>query len=397
MNTIIKEKIEQAVSVLKEKDIDMWLTFVRESAYSKDPVMDIIVGTNVTWESAFTICKDGSYSAIIGSLDVANMKAQGIYEDVTGYVQSIKEPFLELLNSKKPRSIAVNYSKNSNIADGLSHGMYLILLDHFKGTGYEDKLISSEEIIAALRGRKSKVEIANMTEAVNVTLSIYDEVTTFMKPGMTEQQVADFILSRVREKGLETAWEEDQCPAVYTGPDSAGAHAEPTKRIIQKGHVLNIDFGVKINGYCSDLQRTWYFLRDGEDKAPAEVQRGFDVIKDSIQLVADKLKPGVLGYEMDDIARKFIVENGYPEFPHALGHQVGRIAHDGGCGLFPKWERYGTIPYMKVEESQVYTIEPRLPIKDFGVATIEEEVFVTKDGCVYLSKPQKELYLIKAN
>jgi len=52
---------------------------------------------------------------------------------------------------------------------------------------------------------------------------------------------------------------------------------------------------------------------------------------------------------------------------------------------------------MKVEESQVYTIEPRLPIKDFGVATIEEEVFVTKDGCVYLSKPQKELYLIKAN
>ncbi len=397
MNAIIKEKIEQAVSILKEKDIDMWLTFVRESAYSKDPVMDIIVGTNVTWESAFTICKDGTYSAIIGSLDVANMKAQGIYEDITGYVQSINEPLANLFNSKKPKSIAVNYSKNSNIADGLSHGMYLILMDHLKGTGYEDKLVSSEEIIAALRGRKSKAEIANLTEAVNVTLSIYDEVTKFMKPGMTEQQVADFILSRVKEKGLETAWEEDQCPAVFTGPDSAGAHAEPTKRIIQKGHVLNIDFGVKINGYCSDLQRTWYFLRDDEDKAPSEVQRGFDVIKDSIQLVADKLKPGVMGCEMDDIARNFIVKNGYPEYPHGLGHQVGRIAHDGGCGLFPRWDRYGTIPYMKVEESQVYTIEPRLPVKDFGVATIEEEVFVTKDGCRYISKPQKELYLIKAD
>jgi Xaa-Pro aminopeptidase len=397
MNTIIKEKIEQAISILKEKNIDMWFTFVRESAYSKDPVMDIIVGTNVTWESVFTICKDGTYSAIIGSLDVANMKAQGVYEDVTGYVQSIKEPLLNLLNSKNPGSIALNYSKNSNIADGLTYGMYLILLDHLKGTGYEDKLISSEEIIAALRGRKSAAEIANLTESVNVTLSIYDEVTKFMKPGMTEQQVADFILSRVKEKGLETAWEEDQCPAVYTGPDSAGAHAEPTKRIIQKGHVLNIDFGVKINGYCSDLQRTWYFLRDGEDKAPAEVQRGFDVIKDSIQLVADKLKPGVMGCEMDDIARNFIVKNGYPEYPHGLGHQVGRIAHDGGCGLFPRWERYGTIPFMKVEESQVYTIEPRLPVKDFGVATIEEEVLVTKDGCRYLSKPQKELYLIKAD
>jgi Xaa-Pro aminopeptidase len=394
MNTIIKEKIEQAVSILKEKNIDMWLTFVRESAYSKDPVMDVIVGTNVTWESAFTICKDGTYSAIIGSLDVANMKAQGIYEDVTGYVQSINEPLLNLLKKKNPRNIAVNYSKNSNLADGLSHGMFLLLLDHLKGTGYEEKLVSSEEIIAALKGRKSNAEIANLTEAVNVTLSIYDEVTKFMKPGMTEQHVADFILGRVKEKGLETAWEEDQCPAVFTGPDSAGAHAEPTKRIIQKGHVLNIDFGVKINGYCSDLQRTWYFLRDGEDKAPAEVQRGFDVIKDSIQLVADKLKPGVMGCEMDDIARNFIVENGYPEYSHGLGHQVGRIAHDGGCGLFPRWERYGTIPFMKVEESQVYTIEPRLPVKDFGVATIEEEVFVTKDGCRYLSNPQKELYLI---
>ena len=375
----------------------MWLTFVRESAYSKDPVMDIIVGTNVTWESAFTICKDGSYSSILGSLDMANMKAQGIYENITGYVQSINEPLLNLFKEKNPKSIAINYSKNSNLADGLSHGMYLLLLDHLKGTGYEGKLVSSEDIIAALRGRKSKAEIANLTEAVNVTLSIYDEVTKFMKPGMTEQQVADFILSRVKEKGLETSWEEDQCPAVFTGPESAGAHAEPTKRIIQKGHVLNIDFGVKINGYCSDLQRTWYFLRDGEDKAPAEVQRGFDVIVDSIQLVADKLKPGVMGCEMDDIARNFIVENGYPEYPHGLGHQVGKIAHDGGCGLFPRWERYGTIPFMKVEESQVYTIEPRLPVKDFGVATIEEEVFVTEDGCIFLSKPQKELYLIKAN
>jgi Xaa-Pro aminopeptidase len=358
--------------------------------------MDIIVGTNVTWESAFTICRNGSYSAIIGSLDTANMKSQGIFEDITGYVKSIKEPFLNLINSKKPNVIAVNFSKNSNIADGLTYGMYLILMDYLKGTDYADKLVSSEEIISALRGRKSPAELANMTEAVNVTLSIYNEVTKFMKPGMTEKKVADYITGLVKAKGLEPAWEEDQCPAVFTGPDSAGAHAEPTKRTIQKGHVLNIDFGVKINGYCSDLQRTWYFLRDGEDHAPAEVQRGFDVIRDSIQMVADKIKPGVMGYEMDEIARNYIVANGYEEYPHALGHQVGRIAHDGGCGLFPRWERYGTIPYLKVEESQVYTIEPRLPVKDFGVATIEEEVLVTKDGSRFISTPQKELYLIKS-
>jgi Xaa-Pro aminopeptidase len=396
MSKIIIEKIQQAVNILNEMNIDMWITFVRESAYSKDPVMDVIVGTNVTWESAFTICRDGSYSAILGSLDKANMEAQGVYKDITGYVQSIKEPLFNLLKIKKPLSIAVNYSTNSNIADGLSHGMYLILTGYLKEAGYAGKLVSSEEIIAALRGRKSPSEISNMTEAVKTTLAIYDEVTEFMKPGMTEKEVADFISGIVKSKGLETAWEEDQCPAVFTGPDSAGAHAEPTKRTIQKGHVLNIDFGVKINGYCSDLQRTWYFLKDDEDNAPAEVLKGFNVIKDSIQMVADKIKPGVMGCEMDDIARNYIVENGYEEYPHGLGHQVGRIAHDGGCGLFPRWERYGTIPYMKLEESQVYTIEPRLPIKDYGVATVEEEVLVTKEGCRFISKPQKELYLIKS-
>src|SRR5674476_640959 len=216
MSNIIKEKILQAVNILKEKNIDMWITFVRESAYSKDPVMDVIVGTNVTWESAFTICSDGSYSAIIGSLDVANMKSQEIYTDITGYVKSIKEPLLNLINNKKPKSIAVNFSKNSNIADGLTHGMYLILLDYLKETKYADKIISSEEIISALRGRKTPEELANMTEAVNVTLSIYDEVTKFIKPGMTEKQVADFIYGLVKAKGLEPSWEEDQCPAVFT-------------------------------------------------------------------------------------------------------------------------------------------------------------------------------------
>ena len=207
--------------------------------------------------------------------------------------------------------------------------------------------------------------------------------------------MAEFIKAKVKERGLEFAWDVEHCPAVFTGPDTAGAHAGPTGREIKKGHILNIDFGVKVNGYCSDLQRTWYFLRDDEDKAPAEVQKGFDTIVTSIQKSKEQLKPGMLGYEIDDVARKYIVENGYAEYPHGLGHQVGKAAHDGGTGLFPRWERYGNTPYLKVEENQVFTIEPRLTVEGFGIATVEEEVVVTKDGCEYISSPQKELYLIR--
>lgn len=395
MNEMVKEKIEQAASILKEKGIDMWLIFARESSNLKDPSMEIVVGTGCTWQSAFIITKDGDTTAILGSLDVANMEMQKTYKHVIGYVKSVREQLLQALNKYKPNKIAINYSRNSSMADGLTHGMYLELMDHLKNTEFAEKLISSEEIVAALRGRKSPAEIALMKEAIKETLSIYGEVTKFMKPGQTEKEVGAFIRSLVEKKGLGLAWDPDHCPAVFTGPNTAGAHAGPTDREIKQGHVLNIDFGVSYKGYCSDLQRTWYFLRDGEDKAPDEVLRGFNIIKDSIQIAAKELKPGKQGYEIDDLARNYIMQAGYEEYPHALGHQVGRTAHDGGGLLAPKWERYGNLPFMKVEKGQVYTLEPRLPIKDYGIATIEEEVYVTDNGCEFISEPQKELYLIK--
>src|SRR5690606_4114137 len=128
--------------------------------------------------------------------------------------------------------------------------------------------------------------------------------------------------------------------------------------------------GSKVEGYCSDLQRTWYIRRKGEDDAPAEVKRGFQVIVDSITKAAKALSAGAVSWKVDDAARRYIVESGYPEYPHALGHAIGRAAHDGGIGLYPKWERYGAHPKGTVEAGQVFTIEPRLPIEGYGVATV---------------------------
>ena len=74
---------------------------------------------------------------------------------------------------------------------------------------------------------------------------------------------------------------------------------------------------------------------------------------------------------------------------------MGRYAHDGGALLAPAWERYGNLPFIPLEKDQVFTIEPRIYIKDFGVATVEEMVVITADGAEYLSEPQRELYLVK--
>lgn len=73
--------------------------------------------------------------------------------------------------------------------------------------------------------------------------------------------------------GVELAWEPLVCPAVFTGPETAGAHYAPTDRKIEPGHVLNMDFGVRYEGYCSDMQRTFYILEPGQQEAPTEVKR----------------------------------------------------------------------------------------------------------------------------
>ena len=392
---LIKEKIDQAAGILKEKEIDLWLIFVRETSVTPDPVMNVVVGTNATWQSAFLINKNGDTTAIVGSLEVPHMTLVGTYKNVVGYLKSVREPLLDYLIKHNPGKIAINYSSDSPQADGLTHGLYLTLLDIVKETEFKARLVSSEEIIAALRGRKSETEISIMKQAVKETLKIYDEVTAFMKPGQTEKQVAAFISGKIKERGFEPAWDEEHCPAVYSGPETAGAHSGPTDRIIEKGHIVNMDFGVKINGYCSDLQRTWYILRDGETSAPSDVQKGFDVLKEAIRLAKEKVKPGIKGWEVDNEARSYIVANGYAEYQHALGHQVGKAAHDGGVGFYPQWERYGKTPFQPIEIGQIFTIEPRLYVEGKGVVTIEDEIIVTPDGAEYISFPQTELLLIK--
>ena len=182
-NKITLEKIQQAIGILKEKDIDMWITFVRESSIMTDPVMEIIIGRNSTWESAFIICKDGDTTAIVGEMEKENFEGKSGFKNVTGYVKSFSPPLLDYLKKKNPKNIAINYSQNSVLADGLAHGFYTKILDYLKGSGFENKFISAEEIISALKGRKSPTEISIMTEAVNKTLEIFNQVTGFIKPG----------------------------------------------------------------------------------------------------------------------------------------------------------------------------------------------------------------------
>ena len=106
------------------------------------------------------------------------------------------------------------------------------------------------------------------------------------------------------------------------------------------------------------------------------------------------LRPGVVGWEVDAAARESLVDAGYPEPMHALGHQLGRSAHDGGTTLAPRWDRYGAAPDGLVEVGNVFTVEYGAAVPGRGYIGLEEDLVVTADGVEWLSTPQRELWLV---
>jgi len=392
---LIKEKTEQAVKILQEMGIDCWITFTRESEICGDPTLVFLAPGQVTWHSAFVLSADGRKKAIVGLYDQKAIEETQAYDQVEGYVTGIKQPLIDYLRELNPRQIALNYSKTSEICDGLTYGMYLNLYEILQEAGLEGRIISAEKVVSALRERKSTAELQAIRQAVMFTEEIFEAVKKFIAPGKTEKEIAQFMLMEVKRRGLTTSWQENTCPAVFTGPETAQAHYSPTDRKVERGHILNMDFGVKIDGYCSDMQRTFYILEEKEKQPPAEVQKGFSVIVRAIEESRRAMKPGILGVVIDDIARRIITEAGYEEFPHALGHQVGRFAHDGTALLGPRWEKYGDKPLRPLESGMVFTLEPRLTVSGRGVVTIEEMVVVTETGAEFLGQPQKELLLIR--
>lgn len=388
---LIQEKASQASRIMKEKDIDMWMTFVRETSAAQDPVQSLIYGTDLTWQSALIFTKSGERIAIVGRFEAETARNVGAYTEVILYDEGIKAPLLEAINKFDPQQIALNFSTEDVYSDGLSFGMYQLLMSYLKDTPYADRIISAKDIITALRGRKTPEEIDRIKQAIKTTEEIYQSTFDFIQPGMTEIEVSNFMHQMVDDRNIGTSWDRPHCPTVNAGPDSPVGHVGPTNIQLERGKLVHFDFGVKENEYTSDIQRVVYLLGEGETEAPPEVQRGFEVVSKAIQAVVNAMKPGVSGMEIDAIARKFITKAGYPEYKYATGHQMGRECHDGGGILGPLWERYGDTPNWKLEAGQVYTVEPGLTVPGFGYIGIEEDVLVTEDSCVFLHEPQSKL------
>jgi Xaa-Pro aminopeptidase len=387
------EKLDQAVEILREQDIDCWLTFVRESSETPDPAMKLIVGHDVTWQSAFIVTRDGRRVALVGGPEGATVKRAGLYEDVRAYDEGFAPSLRAILRELDPRQIAINYATGDVASDGLTHGMYLQLVGALARTPYRQRLISAAPVIGPLRSRKTPAELACMRKAIELTEELFAQVTAFLQPGRTERDVADMLHAETRRRGLETSWPADHCPAVNAGAASEAGHAGPTDLVMRPGDLIHLDFGVAYEGYRADLQRMWYLRSEADPEPPASVRRAFQTCVDAIEAGRKQLKAGVRGWTVDDAARKVITGAGYAEYKHALGHSVGLATHDGGPLIGPRWPRYGDSPDQPIQPCSVYTLELGVPTER-GYIGLEDEALVTDSGAEFISPAQRELILV---
>ena len=387
MRTIIKEKIQQVPPLLEELDLDLWLVFVRETPVLADPVLPLICGLDATWQTFLAYTRDGEAIALVGNLDRADYERSGLFTQVLTYTAGVKKDIRALLKRLAPKSIAINYSTNNPSADGLTHGMYLMLREYLKGTPYRSRLVSAEELCTRLRSRKTPREVTRLTKAAESAQKAWTRAVDKIKVGMTEAEVAGIVDAEIAAAGGVPSFNT----IVNAGSKTEPGHGHPTDARLEPGELLHIDFGVKLDYYCSDIQRLLYFRQRGESSPPDQLVGAFNTVRDIITESARLCRPGTQGWEIDRNARQMLTQAGYAEYQHGLGHQLGRAVHDGGALIGPKWERYGATPTLEIEKGYVFTLELEIMLPGIGCVGLEEDVVVTEQEARFLCPRQLEL------
>jgi Xaa-Pro aminopeptidase len=391
MDTVILQKrLRYLEDALEKQDLYAFL-FVDREAINPSHIARDIVGTGFVGLSAFLITQDGKRKAIVRGYDADNIPK--VYE-VTEYETGFNKILLQELEKMKGKKLALNYSPNLAGVDTLSHGTYLIIeevLNKIPGL----KTVSAEDVLISSVGRRFPEEIELFKKAVEITDEILDETHhKYLKPSFTEIQVAKYMKCRMKSHEVEPAFDPDGCPIVATGKNTLNGHHKPAHVHINRGDLVNIDFGVKYEGFCSDLTWTWYVPNEGEDEPPRRIEKMFNVLRIAADAAIAAMKPGAISHEIDSIPRKVISDAGFQGYPYGTGHTIGRTAHGIGPGLYPLNDTYKNQGLRVLEEGNVITVEPAIFDSEIGRVAVEDDVLVTRNGAVVLNKKQPVLFEI---
>ena len=236
--------------------------------------------------------------------------------------------------------------------------------------------VETEYIIEKQRMIKDEEEISSIIKACNITDECFKYILSYIKPGMTEKQIAKEIDDYYNERTEGTSFET----IVASGENSSMPHAVPTNRKIQEKDIITIDMGCKVNGYCSDMTRTFFVGEPTE-----EMKKVYDIVLNNQKFALEQYKDGTSTRQVTKMVENNFKLNGY-DLIHSLGHGVGLEIHE------PPYVSYRSDTELR--ENIVVTDEPGIYIPGkFGIR-IEDTVQITKFGCISLTNSEKNYIII---
>lgn len=390
--SICLEKMNQAIALMNDQNIDSWLFLTREGS---DPAVSLIFGIRSVHQAVILLHRSGDAIAIASASDKGNYEATGLFKQVYMYDAQIDQVLLAILQKYEMKTLGLNISETDHLCDGLTSGQYEWLSKCLGEEKLQSIEVSSESMLKEVRSIKTPKEIKKIKKAIEYTQEIYEAVKEDMQCGMSEIEIGMLFVEELKKKNVTNALGEPFDPPLVCIVRKGLAHRKPAHHLTKPGDIVIVDFSVKYEEYVSDIARTYYFLKEGETKVPDEIQRAFDTAIAAIDASIAELQIGKKGYEVDLAGRRVIEQAGYPTIRHSVGHQIGKATHDGGTilGLQRVPERKEVLG--EVQAGEVYAIEPTVIQDDqLPCILVEENVLVTQEGPKVLSERQYELILI---
>lgn len=252
-------------------------------------------------------------------------------------------------------------------------------VDYVK-SAYSGELKPVPDIVGPLRMCKSKEEIETIRAAGQLAEGVLADLIEDLTPGITERELAARFEYEFKARGASGA-SFDTIAAF--GPKSSLPHAQPGDKPLERGDIVLLDFGCKVDGYCSDLTRTFAF-----GTIPgAWFEEIYRLTLTAQRRALEAVGPGKPCREVDAVARDIIAQGGHGKhFGHGLGHGVGIEIHEA--------PRLNPESHAVLAPGMVVTVEPGIYLPGQGGVRIEDLVVVTEDGCENLSKAPKELRIL---
>lgn len=234
---------------------------------------------------------------------------------------------------------------------------------------YQVNLVETEGLIEIHRNVKENEEIENIEKACQITDKCFEYIVDYIKPGMTEKEVAYEIEKYMRENGADGLAFDS---VVAAGKNSSMPHAVPSDNKIKERDIIQFDFGCKVNGYCSDFSRVLFL-----GKMTDEETKIYDFVLKMYDKITNKLTDGVDIKELLKECEQDYKDNNY-DLLHSFGHGLGLYIHEDPVLSFKKCQ--------KLKRNMVITIEPGVYIPGkFGIR-LENTILITKNGCHSLTK-----------